>query len=165
MNLREEIYTAYRRHIEENPEKNRAGALALKELLEHSPLSWKGVVEKTLQIPKVFDEDTIARFREIAGTAYRIFGKVADGYRRSSAYRKVASEVMAFAGFAEKIPSMIMTADRSELCLAVMPRLKEALDKAEDEIVDAIEELTKFIFFDEKMPNYIALRLDGHFEN
>ena len=49
MNLREEIYTAYRRHIEENPEKNRAGALALKELLEHSPLSWKGVVEKTLQ--------------------------------------------------------------------------------------------------------------------
>ena len=84
---------------------------------------------------------------------------------RSSAYRKVASEVMAFAGFAEKIPSMIMTADRSELCLAVMPRLKEALDKAEGEIVDAIEELTKFIFFDEKMPNYIALRLDGHFEN
>ena len=89
MNLREEIYTAYRRHIEENPEKNRTGALALKELLEHSPLSWKGVVEKTLQIPKVFDEDTIARFREIAGTAYRIFGKVADEYRRSSAYRSL----------------------------------------------------------------------------
>ena len=53
MNLREEIYTAYRRHIEENPEKNRAGALALKELLEHSPLSWKGVVEKVRCIGSV----------------------------------------------------------------------------------------------------------------
>ena len=42
---------------------------------------------------------------------------------------------------------------------------KEALDKAENETAGAIEELTKFIFFDEKMPNYIALRLDGHFEN
>lgn len=81
------------------------------------------------------------------------------------AYRKVASEVMAFAGYADKIPNMIMTPDRSEICIPVMPRLKELLSEAVVEAAVAIEEITKYIYSDEKMPNFIAFRLDGENQN
>lgn len=80
-------------------------------------------------------------------------------------YRRAASEVMAFAGFAEKIPNMIMTPDESECCLEVMPHLRGLLQEAAEDAAQAIEEAAKYIFSDEKMPNYIAYRLDGQIES
>ncbi|MBO4398990.1 MAG: zinc dependent phospholipase C family protein [Lachnospiraceae bacterium] len=81
--------------------------------------------------------------------------------RKSHWYREAVSEVMAFAGHEKKIPSMIMTRDTSEACQAAMPKLRALLDEAVTEAVEAIEEVTKYIYSDEKMPNYIAFCLDG----
>lgn len=84
---------------------------------------------------------------------------------RSKKYRQAVAEVMAFAGYGHKIPSFVMTPDQSELCLAVMPRMREFLSEAVDEAVPAIEEITKYIYSDEKMPNFIAFQMDGENQN
>ena len=76
-------------------------------------------------------------------------------------YRKAVSDIMAFAGYEEKIPNMVMCADESKICLAAMPELKQLLAKAVIEATDAIENITKFIYSADKMPYYIAFRLDG----
>ena len=85
--LQFDVYDAYRTHITEHFEMNREGALKMKELLEHSPLVWNGSLDKTLQIPKVFDSETISDFRRITDITYKIFGKVVDEYRRNAGYR------------------------------------------------------------------------------
>lgn len=85
--LQFEVYEAYRNHIKEHFEMNEKGALKMKELLNHSPLVWNGSLDKTLQIPKVFDSETISDFRRIADITYKIFGKVVDEYRRNADYR------------------------------------------------------------------------------
>ena len=89
MRLQEQVYDAYKGHIAAHMEENRAGALAMKELLEHSPLVWNGSLDKTVHIPKVFDEETIEEFRRIVGTSYRLFGKVIREYREHADYRKL----------------------------------------------------------------------------
>ena len=87
MSLKKEVFEAYKNHILTHMEENRRGAQAMKESLEHSPLYWNGIVEKTVHIPKVFDEETIRSFQEIATITYRIFGKVIQEYRTHEDYR------------------------------------------------------------------------------
>ena len=89
MRLQEQVFKDYKDLTASNMEANRKGALAAKEALEHSPLYWNGILDKTVHIPKVFDEETIGHFRQIAATAYRIFGKVIQEYRENADYRKL----------------------------------------------------------------------------
>lgn len=89
MSLQNEVFEAYRTHILEHREENQAGAQAMKAMIEQSPLRYNGVLEKTVHIPKVFDEETVARFQEIVETSVRIFGKVIQGYRRDEAIRRL----------------------------------------------------------------------------
>ncbi len=89
MRLQDQVYDAYKKHIESNTEKNRIGALAMKDALEHSPLNYNGTLDKTVHIPKIFDEDTVTHFRNIANTTYTIFGKVIKKYLEHDDYRKL----------------------------------------------------------------------------
>ena len=89
MRLQEQVFEAYKNHISSHMEENRKGALLVKDALEHSPLNWNGVLEKTVHIPKVFDEQTVEQFREISATSSRIFGKVIREYRTKEDYRKL----------------------------------------------------------------------------
>ncbi len=89
MRLQEEVYQAYKEHISSHMEENRKGALAAKTALEHSQLYWDGMLDKTIHIPKVFDEETIAHFEQIVSRAYQIFNKVIAEYRNNHEYRKL----------------------------------------------------------------------------
>ena len=89
MRLQEQVFKAYQEETSSNMEVCRKGALAAKEALEHSPLYWNGILDKTVHIPKVFDGETIEHFRQIAATGYRIFGKVIREYRENAAYRRL----------------------------------------------------------------------------
>ena len=89
MRLQDQVYEAYKNNINRNMEENRKGALAMKEALEKSPLNYNGVLEKTLQIPKVFDAETVEQFKEITETSIRIFDKVIGEYRNNPKYRKL----------------------------------------------------------------------------
>ena len=89
MRLQKEVYEAYKNHINLHMEENRRGAMAMKDDLEHSPLFWNGTVDKTVQIPKIFDEETIAEFRRIGEITHRIFGKVIQEYRTHADFRKL----------------------------------------------------------------------------
>ena len=83
MRLQDQVYEVYRNNINENMEENRKGALAMKEALEKSPLNHNGVLEKTLQIPKVIDEQTVEQFRAITEMSIRVFDKVIVGVLRN----------------------------------------------------------------------------------
>ena len=89
MELQKEVFGAYQNHINAHPGENRAGALAMREALEHSPLNYHGTLDKTVHIPKVFDEKTIGEFRRIAAITYRIFEKVIREYREQEDFRKL----------------------------------------------------------------------------
>ncbi|MBO6134080.1 MAG: glutathionylspermidine synthase family protein [Lachnospiraceae bacterium] len=89
MRLQKEVYEAYKEHINTNLETNRKGGLAVKEYLEHSPLYWNGIVEKTVHIPKVIDKETLGLLQGIAAKAHGIFGKVIREYRENPEYRKL----------------------------------------------------------------------------
>jgi len=89
MDIQTEVFNAYKTHIVLNTEENRAGALAVKEALVQSPL-WKyGRTVKTVQIPKIYNEATIERFREIVTVSCRIFEKVIREYREHADYRRL----------------------------------------------------------------------------
>lgn len=87
MRLQDQVYEVYRNKINENMEENRKGALAMKEALEKSPLNHNGVLEKTLQIPKVIDEQTVEQFQAITEMTIRVFDKVIEEYRKNPEYR------------------------------------------------------------------------------
>lgn len=89
MGLQKEVFNEYKLHINNHMEENRKGALDVKYSLEHSPLFWNDMVDKTVHIPKVYDEETMADFRRIADVTYRIFGKVIEEYRTHEDYRKL----------------------------------------------------------------------------
>lgn len=89
MRLQDQVFEVYREHINTHMEENRQEALLMKEMVELSPLNHKGVLDKTLQIPKVYDAETVARFREITEISIRIFEKVIAAYRRNPEYRKL----------------------------------------------------------------------------
>lgn len=82
--LREEYVSL----IENNMEKNREGAFALKANMERSPLYYKGrFTSKTLQIPRVYTEEDVVRFRDIVEMTYGIFDKVIREYLNHADYR------------------------------------------------------------------------------
>lgn len=83
---------------------------------------------------------------------------------KSKMYRKAAGEVMAFAGFGEKIPNMIMTADASEACFEVMPQLRYLTDLSATRAAEEIENVGKYIYSDNFTPNFLSLRMDGKFD-
>jgi len=87
MRLQDQVYEVYKNNINANMEENRKGALLMKEALEKSPLNHNGVMEKTLQIPKVFDEKTVEQFEAITEATIRIFDKVIEEYRKNPEYR------------------------------------------------------------------------------
>lgn len=89
MSLQNEVFECYKKNIEEHMEENREGAMNAKYCLEHSMLYWNNMVDKTVHIPKVFDEETMADFRRIADITYKIFGKVIEEYRTKEDYRKL----------------------------------------------------------------------------
>ena len=89
MRLQDQVYEVYREHINTHMEENRQEAFLMKEMVERSPLNHEGVLDKTLQIPKVYDAETVARFREITEISIRIFEKVIAAYRRDPEYRKL----------------------------------------------------------------------------
>ena len=76
MKLKEQVFEAYRNHINTHMSENRSGAMSMKEDAEHSPLFCGGILEKTPHIPKVFDEDDVELFRDIVKTSCGIFKKV-----------------------------------------------------------------------------------------
>ena len=87
MRLQKEVYEAYKKHIEEHMEENRKGGAIVRDALEHSALHRNGVIDQTVQIPKVFDEETMADFRRIAGITGEIFAKVIREYREHEDFR------------------------------------------------------------------------------
>lgn len=89
MRLQEEVFEVYKNHILAHPEENQAGALKAREIMENSPLNRNGVMEKSVHIPKVYDEDAIADFRRIADTAKKIFAKVISEYREHEDFRRL----------------------------------------------------------------------------
>ena len=101
MTLQKEVFEAYRSEISSHPEENRAGARAMKAAVENSPLKYHGVLEKTVHIPKIFDEETISRFRQIVETSCGIFGKVIRSYRREESVRRLFS-------FSEELEKLIL---------------------------------------------------------
>ena len=107
-----EIKRAYRRHIEENTESNRVGALAVKSAMERSPLYFHDrFTARTLQIPQIYDAHTVNRFREIVRTSYAIFTKVIDAYLRDPDYRKLFP-------FPRELEELILTPN---LCDSLLP--------------------------------------------
>ena len=91
MKLKEQVFEAYRNHINTHMSQNRSGAMAMKEDAEHSPLSCGGILEKTTHIPKMFDEDDVELFRRIVRTSCGIFKKVIKNYREDEKYRRLFS--------------------------------------------------------------------------
>lgn len=89
MSLQSEVFEAYRTQINANREDNVAGAMAMKAAIEQSPLKYNGVLEKTVHIPKVFDEQTKEQFQEIVKMSCGIFGKVMQGYRQEEEIRRL----------------------------------------------------------------------------
>ena len=89
MKLKEQVFEAYRKHIDENTERNRQGAMAMKEAAEHSALYYNGVLEKSAHIPKVYDDEDVRLFEQIVGMSCGIFGKVIAKYREDAEYRRL----------------------------------------------------------------------------
>ena len=101
MRLSQKVFEAYRTHIECEGESNRAGALAVANAMEHSPLNRDGVLEKTVHIPKVFDAVDVHRFENIVQTSTRIFEKVIAAYRADETVR-------ALFGFSKELEELIL---------------------------------------------------------
>ena len=90
MKLQDEIDRQYRELIDADPDNNRKGAFALQANTERSALFLKGDrMVRTLQVPKIFTQDTICEFERIVKTANSIFEKVIREYRNSEEYRRL----------------------------------------------------------------------------
>lgn len=87
MALKQEVFETYRKHIEDHREANRKGAMLMKDALVHSPINYHGVLDKTVHIPKVFDESDIEEFRKISEITHGIFEKVIREYREQADFR------------------------------------------------------------------------------
>lgn len=88
MRFIQDLRREYMELIDADPEKNRRGALALKDNMERSPLYYHDrFVSKTLQIPRLYSESDVEAFREIVSTSYQIFEKVIREYLSHEDYR------------------------------------------------------------------------------
>ena len=89
MRLQKEVYEEYKNQINAHFEENRKAGPAIKYTLDHSPLYWNGCTDKTVHIPKVYDEETVEHFREISRKSHTIFEKVIKEYLEHEDYRKL----------------------------------------------------------------------------
>ena len=89
MSIKDSINNEYIQYIKDHMSECEEGANKMKFNLEHSPLWWNDMVDKTVMIPKIFDEEDMADFRRIGDMTYRIFGKVINEYRTHEDYRKL----------------------------------------------------------------------------
>lgn len=88
MNLEAKINQEYQKLIREHMEENIQGAMDLKANMRHSPMYYKDDYRaKTLQIPKVYSEETICHFEQIVEKTYGIFVKVISEYIQNAQYR------------------------------------------------------------------------------
>lgn len=87
--LEKEVFESYVDHINSHFEENRQAGLVIKDIVEHSRLSYAGVLDKTVHIPKVFAPETIDKFKEIVRITHRIFEKVINEYLTHEDYRKL----------------------------------------------------------------------------
>ncbi len=85
-----EIYEKYEQYINEDIEGNKKGALNLRADMERSALYVDGrCTAQTLQIPKVFSDRTIERFKRIVSTTYQILEKVIYEYIHRESFRRL----------------------------------------------------------------------------
>lgn len=90
MELTQKIYQEYQKYIKDHMELCKAGAFAMKDNLERTPLYYKNrLTSKTLQIPKVYSPAVISHFEEIVETTYGIFRKVIKEYLACKDYRRL----------------------------------------------------------------------------
>ncbi len=76
--------------INKDLEKNKKGALALKDNMERSDLFFHDdFFSKTLQIPRMYSREMISQFEDIVRTTHSICVKVINEYRRNEEYRKL----------------------------------------------------------------------------
>lgn len=87
MRLQKQVYENYKDHIKSHMEENRKGGMATKTALEYSPLNCNGILDKTVHIPKVYDEKTIEHFKQITCITHQIFSKVIKEYLEHEDYR------------------------------------------------------------------------------
>lgn len=86
----ESIQEEYKSYIEEHMEESEKAAQSVKDFLMNSPAYYHGRLRvHTLQIPKVFSEDTIRIFQNIVKITYSIFTKVIREYLDNPEYRKL----------------------------------------------------------------------------
>lgn len=90
MKNEQELRKEYEELIRKDPEKNRKGAIAIRENMERSPLFFRGDYRaKTLQIPRLYTEETLARFEALTEMTYGIFEKVIREYLKNADYRRL----------------------------------------------------------------------------
>ncbi len=106
-----EIRREYRDLIDNNRERNQAGALALRDNIDRSPLFFRGrLTTRTVQVPRLYSEGDIQRFREIVQTTYGIFEKVIREYMEQEDYR-------ALFPFSKELEKLILAAPRGGVLL------------------------------------------------
>ena len=98
----QEIRREYMDLINADPEKNREGALALKDNMERSPLYYHDrFTSRTLQIPRLYSEDMAEQFRKIVAVTAQILEKVIREYLDHADYR-------ALFPFSEELEELIL---------------------------------------------------------
>ncbi|MBE5969197.1 MAG: hypothetical protein E7242_03090 [Lachnospiraceae bacterium] len=112
MRLQEQVFEAYREHINSHMEENKKAGLVAKEAIENSPLMYNNVLDKTVHIPKVFDKKAIADFEDVVAMSYKIFGKVIEEYRTHEDYRKLFP-------FSKELEELILLPRRSKSFLPI----------------------------------------------
>lgn len=96
------IEEKYQKLIEEQIPETVMSAARIKEYIENSVLAYNGRCVKTLQIPKVFDEEEAEIFEQIVKTMYGITVKVIRQYLQDPSYRKLFP-------FSKELEQLILT--------------------------------------------------------
>ena len=85
-----EIREEYMELINADPERNKAGALAIKANMERSPLYFHDrFASQNVHIPRIYSEEMAAQFDQIVTTTYGILEKVIREYLAHEDYRKL----------------------------------------------------------------------------
>ena len=83
-------------------EENRQGAVDLRAYLTEKDISYHGYVIRTLQIPKIFNDEDLSIFDSIVNTTYRIFEKVIAEYLNNEKFRTLFP-------FSKELEALILT--------------------------------------------------------
>ncbi len=102
----------YKRIVDENFEENVESAARQQEYIKKYTARYHGYYVHTLYIPKMFTEDMVRRFEEIADVIYGILVKVIRAYRADEKYR-------ALFGFEERLEDLILRPEHYECPLPI----------------------------------------------